>query len=57
MSQGQGLVTRCHFGSKARRKQGQNDMPQLPNPDGEGRILWSEKSAAVEMPAVQQAIL
>jgi transposase-like protein len=32
----------------ARRKQGQNDVPQLPNPDREGRILRREKSAALE---------
>src|ERR1700674_2989189 len=27
--QRQGLITRCHFDACARRKQGQNDVPQL----------------------------
>lgn len=31
----------------ARRKQGQNDVPQLPKPDGQSRILWSEARAAI----------
>ena len=41
-SQRQGYHTHCHFGTVARRKQGQNDLPQLPGEDGESRILWEE---------------
>jgi len=30
-SQRQGCYTHCHFGSSARRKQGQNDVPFVPD--------------------------
>jgi hypothetical protein len=56
-SQRQGFDTHCYFGASARRKQGGNDVPQLPFPDGQSGVLWSEESAAMEVPAMQHAIL
>jgi hypothetical protein len=35
----------------------QNDLPQLPDPDGEGRFLWSGSGSTLEVPAVRQAVL
>jgi len=55
-SQRQGYYTHCYFGASARRKQGGNDLPFLSFSDGQGWILRSEQSTAVEVPAVQQAI-
>ena len=56
-SQRQGFYTHCHFGNSARRKQGGNDLPQLPFSDGKSRVLWGEKGSALEVPAVPKAFL
>lgn|SRR6266568_4268396 len=53
MSQGQGSETRCHFGSCARRKQGLNDVPQLPN--GMQTIRENEtRSSTFPLPHMRQ---
>src|SRR6266446_8433836 len=47
--------THCHFSSTPEEIKGQNDVPQLPFSDGQGRILWSEESPTLEMPAMWEA--
>ena len=47
MSQRQGLETRCHFGSCARRKQGLNDVPQLSD---RMQTVWENETGASTLP-------
>jgi hypothetical protein len=56
LRQRQGSYAHCHSDACARRKQGQNDLPQLPNRNGEGGVLWKEQGSAMEVPAVPEAI-
>jgi len=49
--------THCHFSPKPEESKGRNDLPQLPYPDGQSRVLQRKEGPAVEVPAVQQAIL
>jgi hypothetical protein len=39
--QRQGSYAHCHFGPSARRKQDQNDLPQLPDRHGDSGFLES----------------
>jgi len=35
----------------------QDDLPQLPNRNGQGGVLWPEKGSTLEVPAVRSAVL
>jgi len=53
-SQRQGFSPAVILALLARRKQGQNDVPQLPFSDGQSRILRHQESPTLEVPAVRQ---
>jgi hypothetical protein len=53
----QGCDTHCHCAFGLTKGQGQNGLPQLPNGNGEGGILWKESGSAVEMPTMREAVL
>ncbi len=56
LHQRQGFYAHCHFGAFSVRKQGQNDVPQLPERDGESRFLRKKQGSAVQVQAMRQAI-
>ena len=52
-----GLIPAAIFSLSLEESKAQNDVSQLPDRDGKGGIPRKEKSAAVQMSAVREAIL
>jgi hypothetical protein len=50
--QRQGFYAHCHFGPCAGKRQGPNDVSQLPYRNGKGWVLRTEQGSAVQVPAL-----